>query len=167
MDRGFLAENSGFVTAISGLNAGQPTQFGEVTSFAIVKDGNTDAAKRFVEFMMSDGYVDWLALAPEGKIPARAGTKDDPRRYAEAWGKLQAGVDDLKPLSEIYPAEVLDALTRSTDTMSRWGFRQGQGKLVGAQLAELPITKALSEALGGRLDPAPAGPPDGVCVEVP
>ena len=37
--------------------------------------------------------------------------------------------------------------------MSRWGFRQGQGKLVGAQLAELPITKALSEALGGRLDP--------------
>ena len=152
-DLGFLAENSGFVTAISGLNSGRPTQFGEVTSFAIVKDGNTDAAKRFVEFMMSDGYVDWLALAPEGKIPTRAGTKDDPRQYAEAWGKLQAGVDDLKPLSEIYPAEVLDALTKSTDTMSRWGFRQGQGKLVGAQLAELPIPKALAEALGGRLDP--------------
>jgi multiple sugar transport system substrate-binding protein len=47
---------------------------------------------------------------------------------------------------------VLDALSKSTDTMSRWGFQQGQGKLVGAQLAELPIPKALNEELGGRLD---------------
>ena len=156
VDRGFLAENSGFVTAISGLNAGQPTQFGEVTSFAIVKDGNTDAAKRFVEFMMSDGYVDWLALAPEGKIPTRAGSKDKPEEYAEAWSRLKAGVDTKKPLSEIYPAEVIAALTKSTDTMARWGFEQGQGKLVGAQLAELPIPKALGEELGGQLDPQAA-----------
>jgi multiple sugar transport system substrate-binding protein len=37
--------------------------------------------------------------------------------------------------------------------MARWGFEQGQGKLVGAQLAELPIPKALNEELGGQLDP--------------
>ena len=40
--------------------------------------------------------------------------------------------------------------------MSRWGFEQGQGKLVGAQLAELPIPKALGEELGGQLDPQAA-----------
>jgi multiple sugar transport system substrate-binding protein len=153
-DKEFLAKNSGFVTAISGPNAtGQPTQFGEVTSFAITKDSNTDAAKRFVEFMMSDGYVDWLALAPEGKIPTRAGSKDNPQEYAEAWSKLKAGVDTKKPLAEVYPAEVIEALTKSTDTMGRWGFEQGQGKLVGAQLNELPIPKALAEELGGQLDP--------------
>jgi multiple sugar transport system substrate-binding protein len=153
-DKEFLAKNSGFVTAISGPNAtGQPSQFGEVTSFAITRDGNTDAAKRFVEFMMSDGYVDWLALAPEGKIPTRAGSKDNPQEYAEAWSKLQAGVDTKKPLADIYPAEVIDALTKSADTMGRWGFEQGQGKLVGAQLNELPIPKALAEELGGQLDP--------------
>ncbi len=153
-DKEFLAKNSGFVTAISGPNAtGEPAQFGEVTSFAITKDSNTDAAKRFVEFMMSDGYVDWLALAPEGKIPTRAGSKDNPQEYAEAWSKLKAGVDTKKPLSDVYPAAVIDALTKSTDTMSRWGFEQGQGKLVGAQLAELPIPKALAEELGGQLDP--------------
>jgi multiple sugar transport system substrate-binding protein len=153
-DKEFLAKNSGFVTAISGPNAtGEPAQFGEVTSFAITKDSNTDAAKRFVEFMMSDGYVDWLALAPEGKIPTRAGSKDNPQEYAEAWSKLKAGVDTKKPLSDVYPADVIDALTKSTDTMSRWGFEQGQGKLVGAQLAELPIPKALAEELGGQLDP--------------
>jgi multiple sugar transport system substrate-binding protein len=156
-DKEFLAKNSGFVTAISGPNAtGQPSQFGEVTSFAITKDSNTDAAKRFVEFMMSDGYVDWLALAPEGKIPTRAGSKDNPQEYAEAWSKLQAGVDTKKPLAEIYPPEVIDALTKSTDTMGRWGFEQGQGALVGAQLNELPIPKALAEELGGQLDPEAA-----------
>jgi len=153
-DKEFLAKNSGFVTAITGPNAtGEPAQFGEVTSFAITKDSNTDAAKRFVEFMMSDRYVDWLALAPEGKIPTRPGSKDNPQEYAEAWSKLEAGVDTKKPLSAVYPAEVIDALTKSTDTMSRWGFEQGQGKLVGAQLAELPIPKALAEELGGQLDP--------------
>jgi multiple sugar transport system substrate-binding protein len=151
-DKEFLAKNSGFVTALKGPDATQPTQFGEVTGFTIVKDQNTDAAKRFVEFMMSDGYVDWLGLAPEGKIPTRAGTKDNPQQYAEAWSKLKSGVDTKKPLADIYPAEVITALTKSTDTMSRWGFEQGQGKLVGAQLNELPIPKALSEELGGQLD---------------
>jgi multiple sugar transport system substrate-binding protein len=152
-DKEFLAKNSGLVTAIKGSSGGEPTQFGEVTSFVIVKDGKTDPAKRFVEFMMNDGYVDWLGLSPEGKFPTRAGTKDNPEQYLDAWAKLKTGVDTKKPLSDIYPAEVLDALSRSTDTMSRWGFQQGQGKLVGAQLNELPIPKALAAMLGGQLDP--------------
>jgi multiple sugar transport system substrate-binding protein len=46
---------------------------------------------------------------------------------------------------------VLTALTKSTDTMSRWGFEQGQGRLVGAQLAELPIPKALASEISGKL----------------
>ena len=152
-DKQFLSENSGVVTAITGPQGSQPAQFGEVTSFAIVKDGNVDAAKQFVEFMMSDGYADWLALSPEGKFPTRSGTKDNPEEYNEAWAKLKAGVDEKKPLSDLYPPEVLEALTKSTDTMNRWGFQQGQGKLVGAQLAELPIPKALAAELDGQLTP--------------
>jgi multiple sugar transport system substrate-binding protein len=152
-DKKFLSENSGVVTAITGPNGSEPTQFGEVTNFAIMKDGNTDGAKQFVEFMMSEGYADWLALAPEGKFPTRSGTKDNPEEYNEAWSKLQAGVDEKAPLSELYPTEVLEALTTSTDTMNRWGFQQGQGRLVGAQLAELPIPKALASLLDGQLTP--------------
>jgi multiple sugar transport system substrate-binding protein len=152
-DKSFLSENSGVVTAISGPNGTEPTQFGEVTSFAIIKDGNIDPAKQFVEYMMSDGYADWLALAPEGKFPTRAGTKDNPEEYTKAWAKLEAGVDEKQPLADLYPPEVLEALTKSTDTMNRWGFQQGQGKLVGAQLAELPIPKALAAELDGQLTP--------------
>ena len=152
-DKSFLSKNSGIVTAITGPDGSEPTQFGEVTSFAIIKDGKTDPAKQFVEYMMSDGYADWLALAPEGKFPVRAGTKDNPQEYKQAWAKLKAGVDEKKPLSELYPPEVLEALTKSTDTMNRWGFQQGQGKLVGAQLAELPIPKAVAAMLDGQLTP--------------
>jgi multiple sugar transport system substrate-binding protein len=152
-DKSFLSHNSGIVTALSGPNGSEPTQFGEVTSFAIVKDGNVDAAKQFVQYMMSDGYVDWLALAPEGKFPTRAGTKDNPKEYTEAWAKLKTGVDEQKPLADLYPPEVLDALTKSTDTMSRWGFQQGQGKLVGAMGSEQPIPKAVASMLDGELTP--------------
>ncbi|HSO53804.1 MAG TPA: extracellular solute-binding protein, partial [Actinomycetes bacterium] len=40
-DKTWLAENSGVVTAISGPSGSEPTQFGEVTNFSIIKDGNT------------------------------------------------------------------------------------------------------------------------------
>ena len=152
-DKRFLSKNSGVVTAIKGPNGSEPTQFGEISNYAIIKDQNVDAAKQFVEFMLSDGYVDWLAVTPEGRFPARTGTKDNPKEYTEAWSKLKAGVDTKAPLSELYPAEVLEALTKSTDTMNRWGFTQGQGKIVGALATEQPIPKALAAMLDGQLTP--------------
>jgi multiple sugar transport system substrate-binding protein len=155
-DRSFLARNSGIVTAIKGPDSTEPSQFGEVTAFAITKGPNQDAAERFVEFMMSDGYVDWLALAPEGKFPIRTGTKDQPGKFTAAWNHLRTGVDRKEPLSDVYPPDVLDVLRTSTETMNRWGFPQGQSRLAGAQLEGLPIPGALAAALGGKLDAATA-----------
>jgi multiple sugar transport system substrate-binding protein len=151
-DKQFLSDNSGVVTAISGPD-GQPTQFGEISNYVIIKDGNVDPAKQFVEYMLSDGYVDWLAVTPEGRFPARSGTKDNPEEYNQAWSKLEVGVDSKEPLSELYGPEVLEALTKSTDTMNRWGFEQGQGRIVGALAAEQPIPKALAAMLDGQLTP--------------
>jgi multiple sugar transport system substrate-binding protein len=152
-DKRFLSKNSGVVTAISGSGGGEPTQFGEISNYVIVKDSNVDAAKQFVEFMMSDGYQDWLAVTPEGRFPARSGTKDNPQEYIQAWSKMKVGVDTKAPLSELYPPDVLEALTKSTDTMNRWGFTQGQGRIVGALATEQPIPKALAAMLDGQLTP--------------
>jgi multiple sugar transport system substrate-binding protein len=154
-DPSFLATNSGIVTAITGPDGTQPSQFGELTGFAITKNANTNAT-RLVEFLMNDGYLDWLALAPEGKVPARTGTTRQPIRFTTAWAHLETGVEHTKPLSELYPPGVLKVLASSTETMNRWGFPQGQGRLVGAQLASLPIPKALAAALNGALSPAAA-----------
>jgi multiple sugar transport system substrate-binding protein len=154
-DPSFLADHSGVVTAITGPDGVQPSQFGELTCFAITKDANKGAAK-LVEFLMGDGYPAWLGLAPEGKVPVRTGTKDEPSKFTDAWKHLQTGVERSKPLSELYPPGVLKVLATSTDTMNRWGFPQGQGRLVGAQLAELPVPKALAAALNGTLSTAAA-----------
>jgi multiple sugar transport system substrate-binding protein len=152
-DPSFLVDNTGFVTAVSG-PSGEPSLFGEMVAFSIVEGGNEDAAKQFVEFMMSDGYVDWLALAPEGKFPTRLGTASNPTEYADAWQNLTTGVDTKAQLSELFDGEVLEALTAGVLSMDRWGFPQGQGRIVGPLLVELPIPNALGLALDGTLDPA-------------
>jgi multiple sugar transport system substrate-binding protein len=154
----FLAKNSGIVTAFQGPNGTGPAQYGDISGWAITKDGKGDkeATKTFVEYMMNEGYVDWLGMSPEGRFPVRSGTKEEREKFTTAWDGLQAGVDTKKPLSEVYPAEVLDVLRGSTNTFNRWGFPQGQGQLAGAIMGELPVPKALNSLLDGRTDAAGA-----------
>lgn len=155
-DPAFLAKNSGVVTAISG-PGGTPAQFGEITSWAVTSGGKrTDAAKKFVSYIMNDGYPGWLGIAPEGKFPVRKGTKDAPEKFVTAWNSLPAGVDTKKPLGDVYPKDVIDALAKSPDTFQRWGFPQKQGALVGATLGELPVPKAVNALAGGEVDAAGA-----------
>ncbi|SBT39321.1 ABC transporter substrate-binding protein [Micromonospora auratinigra] len=154
-DPGWLAKNSGFVTAIKGPNGTAPAQYGEVSSWSIL-DGAADPAKSFVEYMLSDGYPRWFGMSPEGRVPVRTGTADDKQKFLTAWNSSQAGVDAKKPLSAVYGDDVLATLRRSPDSFARWGLPQGQGKLVGAILGELPVPKALADVVSGKSDPAAA-----------
>jgi multiple sugar transport system substrate-binding protein len=153
-DPGFLAKNSGVVTAIQGPSGSEPATFGEVTSWAIAADSVGSSAD-FVEYVMTEGYEDWIAIAPEGKVPVRSGPESGSTEYADAWAGMDVGVDTKAPLSEFYGQDVIDALTAGTDTLSRWAISQGQGDLLGAIQGEQPVANAVNEVSSGT-DPAEA-----------
>ncbi|TDC04148.1 carbohydrate ABC transporter substrate-binding protein [Nonomuraea longispora] len=148
-DPEWLAANTGVVTALKGPQGGAPAQYGEIVSWAITRDAAKDPSAAFVSYMMNEGYERWIGMAPEGKFPTREGV-------ADRWDDLPAGVDAKKPLADVYPADVLDALRESPGTFARWGIPQGQGKLVGATMGELPVPKALSAVADGSLTPQAA-----------
>lgn len=155
-DRSFLARASGVVTSLAGTEGTGPTQFGEVTSWAVTRSAETGAARAFVEYMMGDGYRDWFGMAPEGKIPVRTGTPGDPEGHLRAWRSSEIGVDRREPMDEVYPPALLDRLVEGVTRMSRWGIGRGQGTLVGAMGGELPVPKAVSAMAGGQLTPQEA-----------
>ena len=147
-DPAYLATHSGLVGPLAG-PSGEPAQFGTVSTWGIVSDAYIDGAKRFVTYMMSDGYVQWLALAPQGKYPVRFGDRSDPELYVEAWAGLESGVDRKAPLGEFYSRASIDSLGDGARNLQRWGFEQGGAALVGAMRGPEPIGHAVAAAISG------------------
>lgn len=147
----FLAENSDFVAALSG-PSGTPAQYGQVSYLGIGATGNTDAAKQFVEFWLSEGYLDWLATSPEGRFPMRQGTEEDPTAFIKGWRALTTGVDERAQLSDFYTEDVITDLIEGSNSFARWGFVEGQGELVSAVYATLITPQTLDEVLAGSLN---------------
>ena len=146
----FLAENTGIVSAIEGPDASEPASFGEIVSWTIMTDAAPET-QDFVQWMMDDSYLEWLGIAPEGKVPARMGTADNPTEFADAWAGLEAGVDTVMPLSDIYPTEVLEAVAGAPESFDRWGIPQGYGQLAGAVEGQLVMPQLISEMLNSGL----------------
>jgi multiple sugar transport system substrate-binding protein len=150
----FLAENSGLVGPLTG-SAGEPSQFGSVSTFNIGVDAPIEDAQKLVEFMMDEGYVRWLGLSPQGKVPVRLGDSEDPEKFRTAWAELESGVDKKAPLSKFYSEDSIKSLTDGVESFQRWGFAQGQGPLMGALAGEQPVANAVADVIGGK-DPAEA-----------
>ncbi|MEU8352750.1 MULTISPECIES: ABC transporter substrate-binding protein [unclassified Streptomyces] len=155
-DPEFLADNSGIAATLKGPDGARPAQFGEVTSWAVTRTAESEASRSFVGYMMNDGYEDWFGMSPEGKIPVRTGTPGDEQKFRDAWRGSELGVDQRKPMDEVYPASLLDQLADGVTNMRRWGITQGQGTLVGATNGELPVPKAVNAMTTGQLSPEEA-----------
>jgi multiple sugar transport system substrate-binding protein len=154
-DPAFLAKNSGFVPAFAG-SGGEPAQYGQISSLGITTNADTEQAIAFVKFWFDEGYLDWLALSPEGKLPMRSGTAEEPDKWVAGWRELETGVDRKARLGDIYGAEVLDLLVQGTESFKRWGFSEGQGGLVGAVYTSLPAPALVREVLDGSMTPEEA-----------
>jgi ABC-type glycerol-3-phosphate transport system substrate-binding protein len=158
-DPGWLAENTGVVPVVEGPSAGgdggDAAGYVEFVSWGIT-DGADPETADFVQYMMSDAYVDWLAMAPEGKVPVRTGTADDPTEYTDAWSGLEIGIDSRQTFSDVWPAEVTDTLAAAPASADRWALPQGQGAILGPITSELPLAKAAADLGSGSVDAAEA-----------
>jgi multiple sugar transport system substrate-binding protein len=154
-DPAFLAKNSGLIGAISG-GGSEPAQYGQVSYFGIGAEADVPAAQEFIRYLLNDGYVDWLSMAPEGKFPMRLGTADDPEAFVTQWQDLEAGVDRKAPLSENYGQEVVDRLQEGVSAFTRWGVGQGAGAEASQLYETLAVPQALNEVIQGGLTPQEA-----------
>jgi multiple sugar transport system substrate-binding protein len=154
-DPEWLAQNTGILTQIQGPSGPNPAAWGEVVSWNVLKDASPKA-KDFVTYMMTEGYLPWLEIAPEGKMPARSGTAGNPKEYADGWTKLTAGVDKKELLTKVYPAEVLNTIVASSGNFERWGIPQNQGALAAAVAGQYVVPQALAKMLNSGASAADA-----------
>lgn len=139
-----LHEMTGVVTSFQGPLGAEPAQWGQVSYFGITVDANANARK-WVEFVLADGYLDWLSMAPEGKFPLR-------REFVDGWKKLEIGVDRRAKVSDVYSDEIIDSIIRGVAKFDRWGFNQGRGACVGQIYGTKDVIRILRRYLDGEID---------------
>ena len=143
-----LASRTDFLTRIAGPSNPGGAGWTDVRYFNITVDASTREAQEFIAFSMDEGYVQTLAIAPEGKFPARYGDGDDPQRFINEWSNLEVGVDRRARLSELYSSEVIANIVEGLETGTRWGFSTGNGDLT----AKLYETRAFAEIVRLNID---------------
>lgn len=149
----YIAKNTGIVTALGGPDVPEGTQYGLPFNLGIMKNTNTEGAKKFVEYLLSDGYGKMLSTAAEGRFPMRNGTEDDPTKYLEEWKTLKIGnVDaaDQRKLTDIYDQSVLDAIENGATHIDRWGFGHGYGELAASLATENVLARDLGPLFDGK-----------------
>ncbi len=146
-----LAKDTGFVTRVSGPSNPDGSGWASASNWGVTVDADFDAAAQFIEYVMNDGYLTWLSMAPEGLFPVRRGTAEEPNSFTEGWGALDVGVDRKVPLSSVYPQEVIDSLLEGLEVGERWGFSQGQGALVSELYGTRVMTEVVRQFTDGEL----------------
>ena len=147
---GFLARNTGFVTIIRGKKGA--AQYGQINYLCITRDANKAAAKQWVEFLLTDGYLRWLGMAPEGKLPMRKGTRDKPNCFIDGWMGLEFGVTTRAKISKFYGMDVVKTIIAGVDGFDRWGFTKGKGALISKIYGIKIIPEILKRFLDGELN---------------
>ena len=154
-DPAYLARNSGLVGPLIGPD-GEPAQYGTLGTWGITAGDDVASAQRLVKYLMSDGYLRWLALSPQGKYPVRTGVPGDVERYVRGWAALESGVERRAPLRRFYSTASIDSLGEGARSFRRWAFEVGEASLLGALSERQPITRALAAAIAGDITPEEA-----------
>ncbi|TDD65160.1 extracellular solute-binding protein [Jiangella aurantiaca] len=152
---GYLAANTGLVSQIEGYH-GDTAQYGRISNLGITVDADTENAQELVKYLLGDGYTEWLAQVPNGMIPMRTGTPEEPEMFVDAWQELNMGVDREGTLVEYYGEDTVAALVDGAQNFDAWGIQQGFGELVGVLYELTTIPAAVGEVQNGVLTPEEA-----------
>lgn len=144
-----LASKTGIVTNFAGPSNPDGAAWAEMNLFGITADAEIDDAIDFVKFSMGDGYMNTLAIAPEGKFPIRRGTAEEPTKFADGWAQLDVGVDRKKPLGALYDAAMIAEIVGGLDVAKRWGVEDGQLALASKIVNTQAINRLVREYVDG------------------
>ena len=146
-----LANATGFSTVISGPGNADGAAYADVRYLGITADANTSAAQEFVEFVLSEGYGQWLSQAPEGKFPVRRGTEAGDTSFEMEWAGLDVGVDRRAALGDIYPQSVIDDIVAGLSVGDRWGVADGQLAVASGIVNSQIMSRVIREMTDGEL----------------
>ena len=147
---GYLAKNTGFVTTIHGPQGA--ARYGQINCLGITRVADKTQAKKWVKFLLTDGYLAWLSMAPEGKLPMRKGTRREPNRFTAGWMELEFGVKTGVNISEFYGIDVVKTIVDGVDGFDRWGFTEKKGTLVSRIYQTKVIPRIVKRFLDGELN---------------
>jgi len=139
-----LALNTGFASQMVGPNGS--ASYGQLVTLGIMQ-GAKPEAQLVVEYFLTEGYIDVLALAPFGKVPVLESAVDE-------WS-------ELSPYFANYSDETMAQIAGGFDSMQRWLFRPDydatERAVVGDIEARLLIPQVISNiALEGTMTPETA-----------
>ena len=115
-----LALKTGFAPTMKGPNGS--ASYGQLVTLGIMQ-GADPQAQEVIEFFLTEGYQDVLALAPFGKVPV-----------------LKSAVEEWKnssPYFANYPPETLEAIAGGYDSMQRWLFRPDYDATLRAVIGDI------------------------------
>jgi len=131
-----LAKNTGFVSVIEG-PLGEKASYGQVVSLAVVKGAQAEPAKKWIAFLLSDGYERWLDMTPGGKTPVL-------KSAVRKWSK--------NPIFSHYEEGLAESLASGLEKIERWGYRSGKSfplisGIYGRKLIPDMVNRVLEEKI--------------------
>jgi multiple sugar transport system substrate-binding protein len=145
----YLVDNSSFLTQLQGGGEFATTSnFSALTTLGITTVADKAAAAVFAEYWFNEGYMKWLAVNPERKIPLRQGESAGSDNFLIDWQALPLG-DGQPSLTAIFGQETTDQLLNGITTTNRWAFQENQGRLITALYEDLTFSRILQEMLSG------------------
>lgn len=153
-DPEFLARTSGFITVLDPAHGtADPAQFGATLAYAVPARAHGEEARRYIEYVLDEGYADTLAVATEGRLPLRTGTPENPTEFLDAWGGLGFGPKVESSVAEVYGDDLVTAMGDGMTAVSRWGQGTPDATLAGLVATQGTLAQQLEPLYQGT-DPA-------------